>query len=35
MSAIDFTLDIQREPDPKGDHVHITLSGKLLPYKTR
>jgi cyanate lyase len=34
MSAIDFTMDIQREPDPKGDRVHITMSGKFLPYKT-
>jgi cyanate lyase len=34
MSAIDFTMDIQREPDPKGDRVHIRMSGKFLPYKT-
>jgi cyanate lyase len=34
MSAIDFRLDIQREPDPKGDRVHVVLSGKFLPYKT-
>ena len=34
MSAIDFSLDIQREPDPKGDRVHVVLSGKFLPYKT-
>lgn len=34
MSAIDFTMDIQREPDPKGDRVNIRLSGKFLPYKT-
>ena len=34
MSAIDFHLDIQREPDPKGDRVRITMSGKFLPYKT-
>jgi len=34
MSAIDFAMDIQREPDPKGDRVHVTLSGKFLPYKT-
>jgi cyanate lyase len=32
MSAIDFTMDIQREPDPKGDRVHITMSGKCLRY---
>jgi cyanate lyase len=34
MSAIDFHVDIQREPDPKGDRVRITMSGKFLPYKT-
>jgi cyanate lyase len=34
MSAIDFTMDIQREPDPKGDRVQIQMSGKFLPYKT-
>jgi cyanate lyase len=34
MSAIDFSMDLQREPDPKGDRVNIVLSGKFLPYKT-
>ena len=34
MSAIDFSMDITREPDPKGDRVHIVMSGKFLPYKT-
>jgi cyanate lyase len=34
MSAIDFSMDITREPDPKGDRVNIVLSGKFLPYKT-
>lgn len=33
MSAIDFSMDIQREPDPKGDRVNVQLSGKFLPYK--
>ncbi|MBA2492128.1 MAG: cyanase [Gammaproteobacteria bacterium] len=33
MSAIDFDMDIQRQPDPKGDRVKITMSGKFLPYK--
>jgi cyanate lyase len=33
MSAIDFTMDVEKEPDPKGDRVKITLSGKFLPYK--
>jgi cyanate lyase len=34
MSAIDFKMDIVREPDPKGDRVVMTLNGKFLPYKT-
>jgi len=34
MSAIDFKMDLQREPDPKGDRVSIMMSGKFLPYKT-
>lgn len=34
MSAIDFSMDITREPDPKGDRVRVLLSGKFLPYKT-
>ena len=34
MSAIDFKMDIVREPDPKGDRVLVTMSGKFLPYKT-
>ena len=34
MSAIDFKMDIVREPDPKGDRVNVVLSGKFLPYKT-
>ncbi len=33
MSAIDFSMDIQREADPKGDRVKIMLNGKFLPYK--
>ena len=33
MSAIDFSMDIQREPDPKGDRVNVVLSGKFLPYR--
>ena len=33
MSAIDFKMDLTREPDPKGDRVNITMSGKFLPYK--
>lgn len=34
MSAIDFSMSIQREEDPKGDRVNVVLSGKFLPYKT-
>jgi cyanate lyase len=34
MSAIDFSMDVTREPDPKGDRVRIVMSGKFLPYKT-
>jgi len=34
MSAVDFKMDVQREPNPAGDRVSITMSGKFLPYKT-
>jgi cyanate lyase len=34
MSAIDFSMDISREPHEKGDRVRIEMSGKFLPYKT-
>ena len=34
MSAIDFSMDLQREADPKGDRVNIVMSGKFLPYKS-
>jgi cyanate lyase len=30
MSAIDFNMAIEREPDPKGDRCRITMSGKFL-----
>jgi cyanate lyase len=33
MSAIDFELDIEKETNPKGDRVVVTLNGKFLPYK--
>ena len=33
MSAIDFEMAIERQPDPKGDRVKMTLSGKFLPYR--
>ncbi len=34
MSAIDFSLDIDREANPAGDRVVITMNGKFLPYKS-
>mgnify|MGYP002815607699 CR=1 FL=1 len=33
MSAIDFTIDVDKVEDPKGDRVSITMCGKFLPYK--
>ncbi len=33
MSAINFRLDVRREPDPAGDRVVVTLDGKFLPYQ--
>ena len=33
MSAIDFDMQMERLPNPKGDRVKITMSGKFLPYK--
>jgi cyanate lyase len=33
MSAIDFTMQVDKEEDPKGDRVNISMSGKFLPYK--
>ena len=33
MSAIDFSMDIQKQEDPKGDRVVITMNGKFLAYK--
>jgi cyanate lyase len=34
MSAIDFTMKIDKQEDPKGDRVLVTMSGKFLPYKS-
>jgi cyanate lyase len=34
MSAIDFSMDIAKIEDPKGDRVLLTLNGKFLPYKS-
>ncbi|MFN8436451.1 MAG: cyanase [Cytophagales bacterium] len=33
MSAIDFTMNIEKIENPKGDRVKITMDGKFLPYK--
>lgn len=33
MSAIDFDMTMERQPDQKGDRVKLTMSGKFLPYK--
>ncbi|MDR9498814.1 MAG: cyanase [Hydrogenovibrio sp.] len=33
MSAIDFTMDIDKEENPAGDRVVVTMNGKFLPYK--
>jgi cyanate lyase len=33
MSAINFRLDVRREPDPAGDRVVVVLDGKFLPYQ--
>lgn len=34
MSAIDFKMDLDKEENPHGDRVVITLNGKFLKYKT-
>jgi cyanate lyase len=34
MSAIDFSLDVDKEENPAGDRVVITMNGKFLPYKS-
>ena len=34
MSAIDFSMDIDKEENPKGDRVVITMNGKFLKYTT-
>ena len=33
MSAIDFTFDVEKVEDPKGDRVRMIMEGKFLPYK--
>jgi cyanate lyase len=34
MSAIDFSMHIDKEENPAGDRVKVTMSGKFLPYKS-
>ena len=34
MSAIDFSMDVDKISDPKGDRVLLTMNGKFLPYKS-
>lgn len=34
MSAIDFSMHIDKEKNPAGDRVVITMNGKFLPYKS-
>jgi len=34
MSAIDFSMDIEKEENRAGDRVVITMNGKFLPYKS-
>ena len=33
MSAIDFDMTLERQPDQKGDRVKVAMTGKFLPYK--
>lgn len=33
MSAIDFTMDVEKVEDPAGNRVKVTMCGKFLPYK--
>lgn len=33
MSAIDYSIEVQKKEDPKGDRVVIIMEGKFLPYK--
>jgi cyanate lyase len=34
MSAIDFSMNVEKIEDPKGDRVLVTMNGKFLPYKS-
>ena len=33
MSAIDFSIEVDKVADPKGDRVLVKMCGKFLPYK--
>ena len=33
MSAIDFDMTMERQPDQKGDRVKLAMTGKFLAYK--
>jgi cyanate lyase len=32
MSAINFSLSLERKPHASGDRVVVTFDGKFLPY---
>jgi cyanate lyase len=32
MSAINFSLEVEKKPHPAGDRVVVTFDGKFLPY---
>jgi len=34
MSAIDFSMQVNKVEDPKGDRVEVVMNGKFLPYKS-
>ncbi len=34
MSAIDYSMHIDKEENPAGDRVVVTMNGKFLPYKS-
>ncbi|MDG1097271.1 MAG: cyanase [Methylophilaceae bacterium] len=34
MSAIDFSMEVEKEENPKGDRVVVTMNGKFLGYKS-
>ncbi len=33
MSAVNFSVDLQKKAHPSGDRVVLTLDGKFLPYE--